>query len=128
MSSFKFVRRASVRVVFAATAVFTGLVINQTTSQATTNSWVIAQASAPIASCKPDLGAKSIPLYDKPGGAVVRNVDIDPNWQGGPGLSLMESKDAATPVTMWLEIKDSSGKVVGYLSGADGGINCQVPG
>ncbi len=88
----------------------------------------VTASATPLAACKPDATAKGVPLYDKPGGAVLRTVDVEAGWQGGPGLSLMQGKDDATPATMWLEVKDASGTVVGYLSGADGGITCQTPG
>ncbi|MEZ5844749.1 MAG: hypothetical protein R3D27_13585 [Hyphomicrobiaceae bacterium] len=87
----------------------------------------VTRAATPLVACKPDPTAKGVPLYDKPGGKVVRKVDVEAGWQGGPGLSLIQGKDDVSPATMWLEVKDASGRIVGYLAGADGGITCHTP-
>lgn len=86
---------------------------------------VIAPTSAEaMLVCTVNADAKNIPVYDRPGGAEVRRVDVDPKWTGGAGLPAHE-QDGQGMMEMWVEVKDAAGAVVGFFKLGDGGAGCR---
>ena len=80
-----------------------------------------APASALLV-CKVNADAKNVPLYDRPGGAELRRVDVDPTWKGGPGMTAHQT--GGQIMEMWIEVKDKTDGVVGFFKLGDGGAGC----
>ena len=66
---------------------------------------------------------RTIPIYDKPGGAEVRRADADPAWKSGSAQPAHEQGSEGM-MGMWVEIQDASGATVGFAKVGDGSAVC----
>jgi hypothetical protein len=86
-----------------------------------------ALAAAPagaVMNCKLNPEARNVPLYDKPGGEIVRNVDVAADWSSEHGVFTSVGSSAGGDASLWVRVKDAQGAAVGYLSVTSGGVAC----
>ncbi len=74
--------------------------------------------------CTINAEAKSIPIYDKPGGAEVRRADVDPAWKSGSSQPA-HGQGGDSMMEMWVEIQDQTGAPVGFVKVGDGSAVCK---
>jgi len=85
----------------------------------------LAPPASALMTCTLNKDASNVPLFDRPGGDIVKNVDVAADWTSEHGVFAADKPDAAdSDNSLWVRVKDAQGVTLGYLSVADGGVRC----